>query len=320
MPRLLSTLLTACFLLSFKGIAQESTKNISGELIIFHAGSLSVPFKQITAEFNKLYPNVKVLLESAGSVASARKITDLNRQCDIMASADYGVIDKMLIPGFADWNIKFAGNELAIVYHDESRYSKQLTKDNWYEILMKQDVAFGRADPDSDPCGYRTVLMLKLAEKYYKKSGMAEKFMKKDVNMIRPKEVDLVALLQTNNLDYIFLYKSVAIQHKLKFMTLPDDINLKNHAFAGKYSSVSTEIAGSEPGRKTTVSGEPMVYGVTMLRNAPNKTAALAFLKFLLDKNKGLRIMNENGQPPVTERLTDDCNKVPLELRKMICK
>lgn len=318
--RQFSVAIIACLFLTIKISAQDVQKNISGELIIFHAGSLSVPFKEITAEFNKLYPNVKVLLESAGSVASARKITDLNRQCDIMASADYSVIDKMLIPKYADWNIRFAGNEMAIVYHDKSRYAKMLTKDNWYELLMKKDVAFGRADPNSDPCGYRTVLTLKLAEKYYKKPGLTDKFLNKDLNMMRPKEVDLVALLETNNLDYIFLYKSVAIQHNLKYLTLPDEINLKNAALADKYSSVSTEISGNEPGKKTSVTGEPMVYGITMLRNAPHKQAAIAFLKFMLDKNKGLRIMNENGQPPVENNLTDDCGKLPLELRQMICK
>jgi molybdate/tungstate transport system substrate-binding protein len=69
--------------------AQQQSNAIFGDLIIFHAGSLSMPFKEIAAEFNKLYPNVNVLMEAAGSVTSARKITDLDRPCDILASADY---------------------------------------------------------------------------------------------------------------------------------------------------------------------------------------------------------------------------------------
>lgn len=321
MFRLFSAVYIACFILcGLNTHAQGVSKSLSGELIIFHAGSLSVPFKEIAEEFNKEYPKVKVLLESAGSVASARKITDLNRPCDILASADYAVIDKMIVPKYADWNIKFAGNEMAIVYHEKSRYANIINKNNWYDVLMKKDVAFGRADPNSDPCGYRTVLMLQLSEKYYQKSGLANKFLQKDLNMMRPKEVDLVALLETNNIDFIFLYKSVAIQHKLKYLTLPNEVNLKNAALASQYSTASTEIAGSEPGKKTTVIGEPMVYGVTMMRNAPNKPAAMAFLKFLLDKNKGLKIMTENGQPPVEKNVTDDCSKIPVELRQLICK
>ena len=143
---------------SFNMPAQQKNNTISGDLIIFHAGSLSMPFKEIAAEFNKLYPDVKVLLESAGSVASARKITDLNRPCDILASSDYGVIDNILIPKYADWNLKFVSNEMSIVYRQESRLAGQINPKNWYDILMKKEVAFGRADPNSDPCGYRTLM------------------------------------------------------------------------------------------------------------------------------------------------------------------
>src|SRR5208283_7431 len=98
----------------------------------------------------------------------------------------------------------------------------------------------------------------------------------KDQNYIRPKEVDLIALLESGSIDYIFLYRSVAIQHDLKYITLPDEINLKNMGLAGQYATVTTEINGKEPGKKEAVKGEPMVYGITMLRNAPNKPAAIA--------------------------------------------
>jgi molybdate/tungstate transport system substrate-binding protein len=309
-------LLNALLILtSLVGISQSKTPALSGDLVIFHAGSLSVPMKEVAAEFNKIYPGVKVLLESAGSVASARKITDLNRPCDILASADYAVIDNMLIPEYADWNIKFVSNELSIVYHESSRYASQINSKNWYDILEKKDVAFARADPNSDPCGYRTVLTLQLAEKYYKKPDLAKIMMDKDKNYMRPKEVDLIALLESGSIDYIFLYRSVAIQHKLKYIQLPDDINLKNMAFANHYSTVSTEINGKEPGKKEMIKGEPMIYGVTLLRDAPNKPAALAFLEFLLNKDKGMKILERNGQPSVIPMETKNYDKLPSVLR-----
>ena len=91
MKRLLSILVYSMLVLPFT-IAQKPA-GLSGDLIIFHAGSLSVPMKEIKAEFNKLYPNVNVLMEPAGSVECARKITDLKKPCDIMAASDYKVID-----------------------------------------------------------------------------------------------------------------------------------------------------------------------------------------------------------------------------------
>jgi molybdate/tungstate transport system substrate-binding protein len=300
---------------SFSMSAQQKNNTISGDLIIFHAGSLSMPFKEIAGEFNKLYPDVKVLLESAGSVASARKITDLNRPCDILASSDYGVIDNMLIPKYADWNLKFVSNEMSIVYRQESRLAGQINVNNWYDILMKKQVAFGRADPNSDPCGYRTLMTLELAEKYYKKPGLAKLISGKDQNYIRPKEVDLVALLESGSLDYLFLYRSVAIQHNLQYIVLPDEINLKNMGLSAQYATATTEINGKEPGQKETMKGEPMVYSVTMLRDAPNKPAAIAFLQFLLSRDKGMKIMEKDGQSSVIPMTMKNYDKLPKELK-----
>ncbi|MBU0879785.1 tungstate ABC transporter substrate-binding protein WtpA, partial [Patescibacteria group bacterium] len=44
------------------------------ELIIFHAGSLSIPFEEMEVNFEKKYPDVDVVREIGGSRACARKI------------------------------------------------------------------------------------------------------------------------------------------------------------------------------------------------------------------------------------------------------
>jgi molybdate/tungstate transport system substrate-binding protein len=317
--KLIFTCLFGLVLLSLPGFCQSGSQ-LSGNLVIFHAGSLSVPLKEVADEFKKLHPQVNIMMEAGGSVASARKITDLDKQCDIMASADYAVIDKMLIPKFADYNIKFASNELCIVYTPKSRYASQINANNWMDFLLKSDVAFGRSDPNSDPCGYRTEMMLQLAEKHYKKNGLYSKFTAKDKAYIRPKETDLLALIETNTIDYIFLYRSVAVQHKLNYIVLPDAINLKNPAFVSQYSIAKVEINGSKPGEKQTMTGEPMIYSFTILRNAPNKAAAIAFAEFLLQKDKGQAIMARNGQPSVVPMKIANYDKVPAQLKQFVKK
>ena len=292
-----------------------ASRGLSGDLVIFHAGSLSVPFKLISDEFNKIYPKVKIYREGAGSRACARKITDLHREADIMASADYTVIDKLLIPEFAGWDIRFASNEMAIVYHHGSRAASEINTDNWYQVLMRDDVVIGRSDPNADPCGYRAVLTMKLAEKYYGINGLAAKMIAKDNEYIRPKETDLLALLESGTIDYIFLYRSVAEQHKLDFVLLPDHINLKKPELTEYYATASVDISGKEPGTFITKIGEPMVYGVTIPKNAPNPEAALAFVKFLLTKNQGMAIMEELGQPSMVPSFTDTYDKLPSELK-----
>ncbi|MDP1623889.1 MAG: tungstate ABC transporter substrate-binding protein WtpA [Bacteroidales bacterium] len=307
------TFLWLCFLAFYPGIAQQP---LSGDLIIFHAGSLSVPMKEISAAFKEIYPGVNIMMESAGSVECARKITDLNKPCDIMASADYKVIDNMLIPKYSSWNIKFVSNEMCIVYTEKSRYAGQINEKNWYDLLLKKDVAYGRADPNSDPCGYRSVMTMQLAEKHYNKPGLTNLLTAKDQNYMRPKEVDLIALLETQSVDFIFLYKSVAIQHNLKYLILPAEINLKETEYADLYKTAVVPINGKEPGQKALMKGEPMIYGVAMITNAPNKTAALAYIQFMLSKEQGIKILEKNGQPSVIPQQNPNYDKLPAELKQ----
>jgi molybdate/tungstate transport system substrate-binding protein len=289
----------------------QGAAHISGELIIFHAGSLAVPFKKLCKEFNNHYPKVRIIREAAGSRECARKITDLDKPCDVMASADYTVINTLLIPEYAEWNIKFASNEMVIAFREDSRGASRINRDNWSEILLEKDVVFSRSDPNADPCGYRAILVIKLAEKFYNKPGITGKMLTKDRRYIRPKEVDLLALLEAGELDYIFIYRSIAEQHKLRYVVLPDKINLKKADLAHYYKSASVHLTGKKPGTFVTKVGEPIVYGVTIPRNAPNRELALVFLRFLLDANKGGAILVKNGQTLVVPSLTETFDELP---------
>ena len=276
-------------------VQNAQNKGISGDIIIFHAGSLSVPFKKIARAFEKENPGTRVLLEAAGSVDCARKITDLNKSCDLMASSDYKVIQKFLIPEYTSWYMPFASNEIVIAYTDKSKPGESISKNNWYEVLLQDTVHYGRSDPDADPCGYRTLMVMQLAADYYSKNDLVGRLSSKDVKYIRPKEVDLLAMLELHETDYIFIYKSVAIQHNLKFLELPAEISLKSIDFNEHYKNAVVSIKGNSPDQKLEINGEAITYAITMLDEAPNPEAAGAFLHFLLDENKGMIILKETG-------------------------
>lgn len=289
---------------------------IAGDITIFHAGSLAVPFQEIAEAFMETHPRIRIYREAAGSRVSARKISDLGRRCDVMASADYVVIDTLLIPDHASWNIKFAANEMVIAYTDASRYAAEITPDNWHAILLRSDVAYGRSDPNADPCGYRAVLTTILAEAFYDVPGFSERILAKDRRFMRPKETDLLALLETGTIDYVFIYRSVALQHGLRYITLPDEINMKREDLAEHYARASVEISGAAPGETITHIGEPMVYGVTIPHNAPNPDAALAFVAFLLHPEQGRAILERNGQPGVAPAASATYDYIPDMLKQ----
>jgi molybdate/tungstate transport system substrate-binding protein len=311
--RVLIIMLLSIFINQFDSFGQSVDKQ--KELIIFHAGSLSVPMKQVAQEYEKRNPGTKIYLESAGSLVCARKVTELKKPCDILASSDYFVINELLIPDYASWSIRFATNEIVIAYLEKSKYSKEINSGNWMDILQKKDVIYSRSDPDSDPCGYRTVFTFMLAEKYYKIPGLAEKMLSKDKEYIRPKEVDLVSLLESNVIDYMVQYKSVAVQHGLKYIELPKEINLSDPSKNNIYSSVSTEVAGNKPGIKMKVTGDYINYSITILNNAPQKEEAVNFMEFLLS-SEGMNIFKKNGQEPLVPLVAEPYIKLPPRLWK----
>jgi molybdate/tungstate transport system substrate-binding protein len=287
------------------------------KIVIFHAGSLSVPFAQMEKAFEAKYPQYDVVREAAGSRACARKITDIGKPADVMASADYKVIDNLLIPGFAKFNAHFATNEMVIAYTSHSKYAQEIDSKNWPQIFLREGVKVGHSNPNLDPCGYRSILVTKLAERYYKVPdffaklfGYGESYSngeeKRDKVIVRPKETDLLALLESGVYDYLFIYRSVAQQHGLQFITLPDEVNLGASQMGSLYEKVSFRITGKKPGTLITKKGAPMVYGVTMVDDGkklpPHPEGAKAFVRFLLSP-EGMKIMEENGQgvvnPPV---------------------
>ena len=140
-------------------------------LRIFHAGSLTRSFFQLEKIFEMKFPEVDVRNEAYGSLTAIRQLTELNRKPSLIAIADPQLFEKMMIPTYIDNYIIFAGNELGILYQNKSRYANEINQKNWMEVLLRKDVQFGRSDPNQDPAGYRTLLLWKLADRYYAKGN-----------------------------------------------------------------------------------------------------------------------------------------------------
>lgn len=287
-------------------------------LRIFHAGSLATPFNEMSVQFNKLFPNLEIRRESAGSRVSARKVSEMGKSADIVAVSDYTVIEELLMPEFAEWYIMFARNEMVIAYSERSKFASEINRDNWFEVLLRPGVEYGHSDPDIDPCGYRSLMIWRLAERYYQRPGLFRSLEEhRPRRNIRPKETDLIALIEAGELDYIFQYRSVAVQHHLKFIELPKKLNLSSIDHQDFYRQTELKISGKKPGDFTVVRGKPIVYGITIPKNAPNPRMAKAFIRMLIGK-EGQRIMSENGQPPIVPARASDVEKIPRRFRELV--
>jgi len=301
---------------------------------------LTLPFEDIEAQFEADHPNVDVQLEPVGSVTRVQKVTELGEECDVLASADYSLIPSMMMTtesNYADWYIIFAVNRMTLVYTDNSKYANEINSDNWYEILRRSDVKWGFADPNLDPCGYRSPMVIQLAEYEYGDDMIFEDLIEANSDitvtedagiftinanmtnlnpntnrlMIREKSVDLVTFVQEGGLDYAFEYSSVAKQHGLKYLELPVTIDLSSTDYENIYKTVKIEKT------TTTSTGAPIVYGLTVPNNAPNPTLAEEFVKYIINES-GQATLSDSGQPPVVPAVTNDINKIPESLKTYV--
>ncbi|HZS59814.1 MAG TPA: extracellular solute-binding protein [Gemmatimonadaceae bacterium] len=240
-------------------------------LTVFDAGSLALPVKVALDSF-AAHTHTVVQQENAGSLETARKLTELGRIPDVLALADYEVFPRYLMPKYVTWYTEFARNRMVITYTKGS-----ITADNWFDVLAKPGVEVGRSDPRLDPAGYRALLVWQLAEKYYKRPGLADRLLSNaPARNMRPKSADLTALVQTGDLDYAWEYESVAQAAGLSYLTLPKQIDLGDPGEAQTYGEASVRVD------TVLVRGEPIVYGLSIPTHAPHPGTAKQFVDFLL--------------------------------------
>ena len=160
-------------------------------------------------------------------------------------------------------------------------------------------------------------MVWQLAEKHYNVSGIYDSLYEAVDDIMRPKAVELIALLESGDLDYAFEYTSVAAQHNLNYVKLPTEINLSDENSNDFYAQAEVEIAGAEPGETIVLNGKAIVYGVTIPSNFERMELALAWVDFLLGP-EGVKIMEANGQPAVIPAITNDISKLPEALKKYV--
>ncbi len=320
-------------------------------LRVFIAGSLMVPFDELEQAYEQLYPEVDVRVEAHGSIQVIRHVTEIHELIDVVVTADAALIPILMYASnvpetgqpYADWYIEFASNRMVLAYQPSSAYAGEITAENWYEIIARPDVRFGLSDPRFDAAGYRSLMILQLAEAHYgnptlfervylgrfkapitvEKSGETHTIhvpelleTSDDSNIVmRGGSVALLALLESGDIDYAFEYESVARQHGLSYVQLPPELNLGDPAYTGQYGTVKVALDFQRFTSVTPVfRGEVIGYGITIPANAPDPAQAEDFLAFLLGP-RGVAVMETNSHPVFESPVADHIDNLPEALR-----
>jgi molybdate/tungstate transport system substrate-binding protein len=331
---------------------QSTTGSGKTPLIVFAAGSLIIPFGDLEKAFENKYPKIDVQAEYHGSIQVIRQVTDLNKPIDVVATADASLVPLLMYdtkdpetgkPN-ASWYIRFASNHLALAYGPNSKYAGEINSENWYSILTRPDVRVGIADPRFDASGYRALMTYALAQEYYHKNTLFRDMFgghftypfgifkddklttitvpeivetKPDSHIvIRGASIQLIALLESGDLDYAFEYESVIRQHQLKLLQLPDSINLGAEGYDQTYSTVQVNLDFQRfASVKPQFRGERIGYGITIPGNAAHPDQAAQFIAFLLGP-EGRAIMQKDYHPLFDPAIGDQYTNIPAALQE----
>ena len=322
-------------------------------LKVFCATSLLFPLEKVEADFEEAHPNVDVEIEGHGSIQVIRHVTEINEKIDVVLTADYLLIPRMMYPtkmpntdeSFADYYVRFATNELVLAYANSSRYADEINSENWYSILARPDVTLGLGNPQVAAIGYRGLAAIQMAENYYGAQNLFHDLITANINppitsvqngsnytitvpetqnpigdklKLRSSEVGLISLLDSGYLDYCLIYLSNAKQYGFNYIELPDEINMGSPQFQSDYEQVQVVY---EHQRFASISldraGETIYYGLTIPKNAPNPELAEEFAKFLLD-GQGKADFDAAYHPIFEPTFTDNLRALPESLQQIV--
>ncbi|MDF1502077.1 extracellular solute-binding protein [Roseisolibacter sp. H3M3-2] len=273
-------------------------------LRVWAAASLTRPVRAVLDSFTAR-TGVVSRLESQSSLELARRITDLGETPDVLLLADRAVFPALLAPAHVDRWTLFARNRIVVAWGARARHAAEFARaERWWEILDRPGVEVGRADPATDPSGYRTLLVFQLAERHYGVPGLAARLLAAaPPRNVRPREADQIALVETGELDYVWTYENLARAARLPYRVLPPAVDLGSIPDSAAYAAAAVRVPGRRLGDSVTFRGEPIAYALAVPRAAERPAEARALVDFLLSPD-GRRILRAQSLDALDSAVT----------------
>lgn len=276
-------------------------------LRVCYAGSMgAVMDRQIFPAFEKLH-HARVRGLGRGAIGLARQLAAGEIESDVFIPVTGGPVS-LLRPGqLAGKPVPFARTCMVLAYCPHGPAAKLFQAaavggEPWYKVLLNHHLRFGRTDPRTDPQGRSTVLSLKLAQRYYRQTGLAAKIMGPLENPAQIfTETSLMFRLQAGQVDACITYQSQAAANHLPFIPLPKQVNLGYPAMQAMwYSRVQFKLSAAHH-KLMTCRAQPLVFYATVLRQARNKQLAIDFVGFLRTQ-KCQRMLRSAGYIPISAK------------------
>lgn len=267
-------------------LEQAKVEKEAATVTVFLDSALFAPMRDVVTDFNSFHPEIKVVLEPSPANMAVRKITELGRTPDVLMTFGVHLVQiEKIVPDHSPCYVQFARDRIVLAYTDASAGGAGLTEVNWQNLFFQGKARFGKVSHASDPLGVYTESMAKILsarfgepfKEAWKKSFAADQ--------VRMDPIDLVKQLEAGNLDYCFVYASIASAHRLKVIDIPEEAALGFREMNWAQSDASSvDLVRSDATYK--IPGSPILAVACVLKESPHPGASSIFLAYLAGKGQ----------------------------------
>ncbi len=280
-------------------------------ILVYHPDALTPIILKVEKSYESSHPGVDVQLKAVDSWQALHA----SPRPDVIISADAYFLKRFWGERLEDLTV-FARDTVVIAAADPLR-AEVLGPGTWVETLASEHTVWGMPDPKTSALGYQGLMCLTLwsMEHGFKGLYLVKDLLEKDLGIkvtcckatgwelklpehLVPKTgrihlepaSRLVSDLKAGTLHYIFLYQSQAQREHLRFYRPPSTQNLGALVLAARYEQVKLIFPHG------VIQGEPVYYGIAVVKGSPNYAQARGFFDFFLSR-KGRALLSEGALP-----------------------
>jgi molybdate/tungstate transport system substrate-binding protein len=294
----------------------------TGNVNVAYASSLQYLNEKIVSPAFTAAEGYKFVGHGGASTELANDITGGELSPDVFQSVGGDNI-KLIEPKFTSWYVQYAGTSIVLAYNPKSKYAADFkaVADGSKNVctlfsstLQSPGFKLGRTDPNIDPQGRDFIMMVMLAQSYcHLPSDTAAKILgTSDFGTASSPQIyaeaSLDSTLQSGQLDASSAFITQAVELKLPYVKLPDQINLGSASEKAAYAKATVTVKSGK-----TYKGSPQVIDITTVGSKPS-AGAIAFVKYTLSP-AGLAQYKQGGFTVLTPTVTGDKSAVPAAIQ-----
>jgi len=270
-------------------------------LITFNADAYTAEVQALLNGFSAATAVPVAPTHPAGSFALAKQIVS-GSQVDVFIPVALSAAAPSNLGNLSsNWAIGFASDQMVIAYSNASistpaaatvisgyqRAAKSNASSDWnamFASLTSGGVKVGISDPNADPAGLRGWLVLEAAGALYGNSSQSytAPLLQAQANVTGSAAANMVAPMQAGQMQFLFIYKSVAIAQHLGYFQLDHRVNLGDPKLAASYALLKYTLA------EGPTTGAPIILCMTIPVNAPDATEAMQFVQYVVKDSAGV--------------------------------